>query len=354
MRGGLQFSRNTEKSWFTSGVNIQRSTLDGTVLDRDEQITNGYTHILPWAIFKIVLSDGKNMDFRYRTSTREPSITELQPFADNSDPLNIYMGNPTLAPEYRHSFTAQYRFFDQFSFVNLFTSFTVTYTKDRIVPSRSVDEQLRQVVTSVNSDGGWVTNGSVSFGTPIRPIGVRLNLSNRLMYSTGSEFVNEAENVSRILRNTVTAGLSNRSKEVFDVRAGGRLTFNSVDYSLNEELNQSYINSTFYASGSYYLGDTWTFNMSLNYRVFDQGVFGPGQNIALLEASISRLFMNNRAEMQMAGLDLLNQNQGVNFTNSSTSIQEERIESLGRYLMLKFIYRLSGQGSRGRKAGARR
>ena len=253
---------------------------------------------------------------------------------------NIYVGNPELTPEYSHRFNAHYRFFDQFSFMNLFTSFSVVYTKDKIVQSRTVDEQFRQVVTSVNSDEGWVSNGSMFFGTPIRPHGLKLNLRTSFMYSTGSEFVNQAENLSQILRNTVGLGLENRVKDIFDVRTGGTFTFNNVNYSLNKELNRNYVNSTFYANGSYYLGEAWTFKTSLKYRVYDQEVFGPGQNVALLEASSSRLFMNDRAEIKLTGLDLLNQNQGVNFTNTSTYIQEERITSLGRYLMLKFIYRL--------------
>ncbi len=339
LRGGLRFNRKTRNSWLVLGLQVQNSDLDGKVLDLDEQITNGYTHLLPSARFRIQFRPGRNLDIRYGTSTREPTMTELQPFADNSDPLNIYVGNPELTPEYTHALNAEYRFFDQFSFVNLFTFFRLRYTKDDIVLSRTVDEKGFQEVTPVNSGRGWSTNGGVNFGTPIRRIGARLNLNYRLTYSTGSEFVNQAENVSRILRNTVDAGLENRAKDVFDIRAGARLTFNNVNYSLNEELNQSYINSTFYASGTYYLGDAWTFNTSLNYRVYDQDVF-TGQNVALLEASISRLFIDERAEIQLVGIDLLNQNQGVNITNSSSYIQEERIESLGRYLMLKVIYRL--------------
>ncbi|MCK5652691.1 MAG: hypothetical protein KAJ42_14980, partial [Gemmatimonadetes bacterium] len=74
--------------------------------------------------------------------------------------------------------------------------------------------------------------------------------------------------------------------------------------------------------------------------------FGPGQNVALLYASISRLIMNERAELQLIGYDLLNQNQSVNLTSTSSLIQETRVESLGQYVIVKFIYRL-GLGSGG-------
>ena len=237
-----------------------------------------------------------------------------------------------------------------FSFLNYSVGVNVSYIDDRIVPSRVVDEEnLSQVISAVNSKGGWTSGANASFGTPIRPIGLRININNRVSYSTGSEFVNAAENKSRILSNTTSLTLDNRVKEIFDLRVGARVAYNSVDYSLNEELNQNYVNSFFYGNASYYLGYAWTFSAGLSYRVFDKDVFENAENVALLEASVSRLVMNERAEIELTALDLLDQNQGVNFTNSSTYIQEERIESLGQYIMLKFIYKLSGLGSRGGK-----
>ena len=351
LRGGAQLSLNQNSSWLTTGVNVQRSNLQGVVLDAGETITNGFTHVLPWALFRTSLKEGRSLDLRYNARTREPSVTELQPFADNSNPLRVNVGNPALTPEYRHAVRAQFRSYDQFSFVNLFAAFNATYTRNRIVPSRQVDAQLRQVISAVNSDIGWDMGGNVYFGTPLRRLGVRLDLSNNFSASTGSEFVNDAENKSRILRNTSGVRVSNRARDIIDIEAGFRATLNNINYSLNEELNRNYVNSTFDAEASYHPGFAWTIRGALYYRIYDQEVFGPGQNVAILEASISRLVMNERAEVQLSVDDLLNQNQGVNFTNSSTYIQEERIESLGRYVMLKFMYRLSPLGNFGGKGG---
>jgi hypothetical protein len=81
--------------------------------------------------------------------------------------------------------------------------------------------------------------------------------------------------------------------------------------------------------------------------VYDQQVFA-GSNVALLNVSISRYVLNQCGEIQLVGVDLLNQNQGVNITNNPSYIQEQRTQSLGRYMMLKFVYRL-GPGSMGGK-----
>ncbi len=101
----------------------------------------------------------------------------------------------------------------------------------------------------------------------------------------------------------------------------------------------------FYASGTFYLGRAWTFTTSMDYQLYDQEVFGPGQNVALLGASISRLVMEDRVEVQLIGFDLLNQNQGVSITSTSSFIQEQRTQSLGQYLMLKLVYRLGPSGT---------
>ena len=358
LRGGFRFNKNTEDTRFVIGLQVQRSNLDGMILDRDEYIENGYTHVLPSADYRIQLDEAKTLNFRYTTSTREPSMTELQPFADNTNPIRTYIGNPNLTPEYSHSFNADYRFFDQFSFVNLFTYLRFSYTNDDIVQSRVIDEQALQTVMPVNIDHSWSTNGGVTYGRPIRSVGARINLNYSFNYTRGVEILNELENNSRVLRNTIEASIDNRDKEIFDVRAGARYSFNDIQNTLNQELNQVYLDRTFYGNAMLHYGAGWTFSTTLNYRLYDESVFGVGdRNVAMLQASISKLAMNNRVELELIGFDILDQNKGVAYTTGTSFIQERRTESLGQYIMLKVMYRLGsrrGGAARGGGSGRRR
>ncbi len=346
LRGGLNFTRRNERNLLVLGLGVQNADLDGTIVDRDEHVASGYTHVLPSARYRIQFRPGRSLDFRYSTGTREPTLTELQPFTDNDNPINVYTGNPDLAPEYSHSLLAEYRFFDQFSFTNLYTFLRATYTQDDIVLSRTVDAQGFQHAMPVNADRGWSTAAGFTWDTPVRPIGARLNIGYNVMYARGAEFVNQAENVSRLVRHTVDARIENRYKDRFDVSAGGRVTFDDVDYSLSDELNQNYTSGMLHASAAWYYRDAWTVSSSLNYRVFDADVFDAADNIAFLDASVSRLLFDERAELQLAGLDLLDQNQGVTFASTSSAITETRVESLGRRLMLRLTYRLGRVGGR--------
>ncbi len=78
-------ARIRDRIRFGFGLQVQESTLDGIITDQAE-ISNGYTHFLPAADFHYEVRQGMNMDLRYSTTTRDPSMTELPPFAANPDP----------------------------------------------------------------------------------------------------------------------------------------------------------------------------------------------------------------------------------------------------------------------------
>jgi hypothetical protein len=271
-------------------------------------------------------------------------MRDLQPFVDNSDPLNVYVGNPNLRPAYQHSASLHFTLFDQFTFTNFFAFARASYTLNSIVRARTIDEQFRQTLTSVNADGDWTVSGNLSFGTPIRPLKSKINLSNQTVFNRGIEFINEAENQTQILRSTWNLRLENRNKDLVDASVGARYTFNVNRYSLNEALNQTYINRSFYTDLTYTPSDVWSVSTSLDYRLFAQDVFGSGASVPLWSAEVSRSLMNNQVQVQLVATDLLNKNLGVNYSNTNTYIQEEQINTLGRYVMLKLVYNLSGFG----------
>lgn len=63
---------------------------DSTLLDF------GLTNSFGAFEIQLQLQQTKNMNFNYRTSITAPNIEQLQPLINNSDPLNIYVGNPEL------------------------------------------------------------------------------------------------------------------------------------------------------------------------------------------------------------------------------------------------------------------
>lgn len=353
---GARFNRGNDRHWFMTGLRVQRSSLDGIIQGRDQRIANGYTHLLADVNFKMEIKDGHNLNAQYGTSSREPSLTQLQTFVNNTDPLNIYMGNPDLQPEYTHRVNAEYRFFDEFSFVNFFTFGGFTYTDNKIAQSRFFDDRGIQTRSPINTDGSWSGNVGANFGTPLRRLGVNMNVDYRVTYSEGTELVNLVANDNTNIRNTIGLRLDNRVKDRFEVRGQATLNFNSARYSLNEELNRDYLTSSYSANGTVHAPRGWTISTNFSYHVYDrdlyggiggQAGFGRQENIARWNASVMRRMLANRVEIQVQAFDLLNRNKGVNIAASSNFIRESRTEALGRFFMLRVSYRLGAGFLRG-------
>ena len=343
-RTGVRLTRDNESGWLALQVHLQRSQLDGTSDNNLPAVTAGYTHILPEIQYKRTLKENQTVEVRYGTDTREPTLQELQPFSDNRNPLRIYAGNPDLEPETSHRVSGSFQSFDPWTYLNIFAYLRTTYTRNQIVPTRLIDTSLRQTVSAINSDAGWNTQMNASVGMPIRPLNIKVRLNNNLNLSTGSEFINSVENSSRIIRNGLGITISNRDQDIIELEAGIRGTYNYVDYSINTNLNQQYINSSYTFDVSWHPTFNWTINADLRYQTYDQDVFGEVRNKALIGASLKRLFMDERASITLEVHDLLNQNLAVSFNNSASYISERRTETLGRYIMLRLTYRLSAVG----------
>ncbi|HRP07025.1 MAG TPA: TonB-dependent receptor [Gemmatimonadales bacterium] len=354
LNGGTRLSRNTDALRWVMGLEVQSSDLEGTIIDRNESISNGFTNLLPSANLRYTISEASNLSVNYRTSTRDPSLNELQPFVDNTDPLRTYIGNPDLTPQYQHNLRGDFRRFDQFSFQSISLYANVGYNRNQIVQERAIDQQGIQTVRPINLGDGWSSSFGGSYGTPIRSLGIQADLDYDFSRSSGSELVNQVENTNHTSRHGIGVRLQNRTKEVFDLNASARWDFTSVKYSINTALDQSYVNATYTGDATWFPGESWSVNMSGNFNVYDQELFGPRDNVFLLGASLAHQFLDNRAELRLSGYDLLNENSGISISSTSSYIREQRSATLGRRVVMQVSYQLGSNLSPAGAGGRRR
>jgi hypothetical protein len=334
------------------GVSVQQSQLDGEIIDFGVPINKSYVHFLPNASYRSDLGRGRTLNLRYSADTREPTIQELQPIVDNTNPLNVFVGNPDLNPEYTHSLRGDFRWFDQFTFMSVFASLRTSYTKNQIVRAREIDERFVQTIRPVNVDGDWSISGTQMFASPIRALGIQFNISNNATYGRSTEFVNANENDTQTLRDAVKLSFDNRNKEKVDITLGGTLTFNVNRYSLNSELDKNYLNKTMFGEIAFTPTEAWRFSTGVDATLYSKEVFGEGQNVVMWNAEASRsVLQNNRAQIVIQARDLLDQSTGIDYTNSAGFVSETQTRSIGRYVMLKFVYNLSANGGGGRGFG---
>ncbi len=340
-RGGLNFRWNTKKSNFTAGVQAQQANLSGELPLQNSTVSRSFFNWLPSMHWQYQFTRMRNFTFDYETSVREPSVTQLQPVADISDPLNIYQGNPNLDPEYAHRFNMHWMSFNPGTMNNFFTMLAFTYTQDKIQNAQLVDANFVRTTQPVNVKNDYDVYASISYGMPVKAINTRIDASLNANYNRGIFPVNGADNQTERLSPSGELNLTYNYKELLEITAGANASFNRTQYSLDPALNQEFVNQIYTAGFNLNLPHDFHIASNLDYSIYG----GISEQIPLWSASVSKyLLKNKRGELKISVFDLLNRNLGINRVAQNNYLQEERITSLGRYAMLSFTYNLQGFG----------
>lgn len=340
--GGFRLFLGSKKNRITFGIKAQQSIIRGDASNVENILTRRFFDLLPSARWNLTLKQGSNLSVDYITSIQAPSLEQLQPVVNNTNPLNIYNGNPNLDREYAHRLNLSYNLFDQFSLTSLFVRSGVSYVENKITNQSVIDELFRQIVTPVNVARDLGINNNISFSTPLRWMKAKINLNVSSNYNRGLLFVNNSENTVDRIINTADIKLENRKKKVIDTGFGMRFTKNTTRYLTESNLNQDFLQQSIYATLNVYIKKKWSIGGEFSQENFSGDSFSNNQSFPLLQAYISRTFLKlDRAELKISAFDLLNRNQGI-FRNSNFNfITDETVNVLNRYFMVSFRYKIS-------------
>ncbi len=345
-RGVLNFRLNRKKTSLLLGVGVQYSTLQGKVLTNNVAIQRTFLNALPRLHWSRDFSSSSRMHFRYETNVGEPSMEQLQPVVDNSDPLNIYVGNPGLDAEFRHNLNFNYMFYSQFSNTGFFVSLGSTYTENKITNAVTIDSLLAQTTQPVNTNSETLLNTYIGFNRPLFRK-AKINIETNSTYIRGITFVNSLPNNTDRWINSVDFSIENRKRGAVNVAVGTRYALNHTAYSISSELNQQFTTSLYYADLDIDFLKKWSLGSSMDYTIYAGDAFDTNQEIPIWKAHLSRKLLNNdRGLLKVTVFDILDENRGFNRTSQLNYLQEDRTNALGRYVMVTFTYNLSRFGKK--------
>ncbi|HEX2970028.1 MAG TPA: outer membrane beta-barrel protein [Bacteroidales bacterium] len=343
-RPGLKWKLVTSKTSLT--VSLLSITGEyNSFLNNDDGLTKKYSFISPGASIEYNYRSGRRLMFNYSALANTPAAMQLLPVVNNLNPLSLIYGNRDLKPEYIHNSRLTWWLFDQFSFTTLLTSINLRYAKDKTGYSRTIGEDLRQVISLVNVKSDIATSGTIDFTTPVRPLGITLNLVIDESLDRGLDYINNVENVNNSLTQRFSLTISNRKKERWDIETGTALTLVNSKYSVQKSLNDSYLDIAWFTEARYNPCKSLSIMSSADITKYSSGSFNESRLIPLVNTEISYNFLKNkRGILTLSGVDLLNRNTGIIRLSELNTLTERRSAILGRYIILSFKYRLNKLG----------
>jgi hypothetical protein len=351
--GGMSYRSNQKKYNFSTGVSLQKAVLDGENISAKTKLSQSFQDILPNATFRYNFSQTKNLNLDYRTSTNQPSITQLQPVLDQSNINRQSIGNPDLKRSYVHNLNV--RFFSSkilagksfFSTLNASTTNNSIVNYDSVLPNRTILTRL------VNVNGAYRINGSMNYGFGIK------KLKSRLSFGLNAGLNNNISYANGVLNTIVTKSTGPSMSytyivdDVIDINLTARYSFSNTNNAVNPTLNTNFLTKVFGADMTNYLPLNIVLNQSFNYAINTGRAEGFNTAIPIWNASFSKFFLKNkRAEIKMSAFDLLNKNIGISRNVSQNQIVDRSYNVISQYFMLTFTYSLQKSGlSGGARAG---
>ncbi|AKD58381.1 TonB-dependent receptor [Spirosoma radiotolerans] len=342
-RGGLTWQTKRLKYTYAFGLDAQQASLNSDNLTRETNLSRTFSNLLPNALLTYNFAKSRRLRFNYRTRINAPSVNQLQPVLNNTNPLNIQVGNADLQPEYSHTLSLNYNQFDAATFRNMFVFLNASRTDNKIVNSTVFDRSGAQTTRPINTNGYYTVNGSLVFGRPLK-LGAQktnLNLSTNLTFNQGTSFINNQSNQAKNWLIGQGVGLSSNFTEKLDLNLSGNINWQSAKYSLQPQQNTTFLNQTVTLDVYYQLPLNFTFSTNVYFNHYGGSSANYDQSYTLWNATLSRqLFKQKQGELRFQVFDLLNQNQSIVRNVTDTYTEEVRSRVLNRYFMLSFVYNL--------------
>jgi outer membrane receptor protein involved in Fe transport len=312
--------------------------------------TKEFHYVLPNATIEWDPNKKSNMRLKYSTSINAPSLNQLQPLQDNTNPSQLILGNTALTPEYAHNVQLRFRNFNSYNFSFFMARLTGNYVQNNIIYSQQVNQFYVTELTPENIGTEKSLSAFIMYGTSIHALKTKFRVTTNTSISNGLVNLNGFQDSYTTYGFTPSLRFENIGKKIVDFRTGVSYNYSLNTYAANENFNNSYENIDYYVNVTFKIKDRWTINPKIQHYFYPD--FDNNNQLVLIDFTLACNFLESR-ELQVfvSGKDLLNQNTGLSQFYLQNMYEREVTQTLGRYVMLgvKYSFKRLGQKVKGEK-----
>ena len=346
----MRFVRQKYNLNFGVMIQPQRSKFiqdyQGKYVDTVRTVTN----VSPTLDFRYRFSKMSNLRVNYRGTTSQPSSSQLLHIVDDSDPLNVSMGNPGLKPSFTQNFRLFYNNFVQNHNKGVMTYINFSTTSNSISNKVTYDETTGGRITRPeNINGNWNVMGAFMFNCSIDSAGVwNINTDTNLGYNHYVSYLSldkSQDSQKNTTQNTTwneRLSLSYRN-DWLELSLDGTLAYNHAKNKLQPNSNL----------------DTWQFSYGPSMTL--TAPWGTSLNTSLScssrrgysdasmntdefvwNAQLSQGFLKGKPlTVMLQFYDLLHQQSTFSRAISSVSRTDTEYNAINSYAMLHVVYRMN-------------
>ena len=281
----------------------------------------------------------------YEGDTKQPGLTELLTLTDNSDPLNITRGNPSLRPSYNQRVRLEARD----TKIGLNGDMTWANTVNSVTRAVTYNTQTGGIESyPVNVNGNWNARATVRYQKRIKR---RFSVTARTgaSFSQNVSLINEGQQEMPERSTTHNTTLNANLRFGYQPQWGG--------FDLTGDWRFRHSTNLLRETGDYTRDYRWWVNAyadlpggiqlrsDVDYSFRNGTNITPGEDDQVVwNASLSwRFLKQKKAELSFYWADILSQKKNFTRSVSSSGLSERHTQQIGSWFMLSFKYRFNKQ-----------
>ena len=327
----------------------------GVYVDTIRNVTN----VSPTLDFRYRFSNVSNLRINYRGNTSQPSMGDLLDITDDSDPMNITMGNPGLKPSFTNNFRLFYNNYVQSHQKSIMTFINFSTTSNSISNKVSYNEKTGARTTRPeNISGNWNMNSAFMYNMAIDSVGYwNINTFTNFGYTNNVGYLsmngqNSQKNTTKTTTVSERLSFSYRNDWI-EVEPNGSLSYTHARNQLQKSSDM----------------DTWSFAYGVNVNLttpwgsqLSTGITENSRrgyndtsmntNELVWNAQISHSFLRGKPlTISLQFYDILHEQSNFSRVINAMQRSDTEYNSINSYAMLHVIYRLNAFGGRNGRQG---
>ena len=357
---GAVISFRGVKALFSFGSKVSEVRFKQLDIRADTAFVRNFISLAPQANYQYKFSQQSTLNISYAGTSHQPGISQIQPLRNNTDPLNISIGNPGLQPSFGNRFSFNYNAYKVLSSRSVYISGVYNFTSNQIIGSTLRDsttgKSVYQAVNLGNKRPGY-HNFYINYGRKISLAdlylsgSVSVNGYNTYSYFNGALIGTTSNSYS------FNFNLSKSIEKVMDFYLYGGPSYD-VKYFKTEGnyiagqakapamVNNNSWNFNGYTAISLYLPKQFLFGATGNYNYTGPSAsFNQSFNKLIINCNVGKTFFKDESlKLNLTVNDLLNQNSGIYRSSNSNTISQTSYTTIKRYVMFTLSWDFNKMG----------
>ena len=323
----------------------QMSRSENLITDAKSIPTRWVWNYAPFLRYRYKLGKTRSIMLNYMGRSSQPTMTQLQPVADISNPLNIVIGNPSLDPTFSHNVRLRFQDFNSASQRSIMVMGDFQVAQNSIVSKATYDQLTGgRTTTYVNVNGVWNGRLMAMMSQPLRNKAWQLSAHVFTMLNQTINFADGSRNRNFTYSVNFMPSIAFRPDNL-ELELRPRYSVQNTTNTFSRDNNQTIQNFGGSFSAYYYTPIGVILNSELTYTGTKGYAAGYDKNEWMWNASISyQLLRDKSLTLSVKAYDLLQQKSNVSRTISGNCTSDILYNDLTRYFMFTVSYRFNTFG----------